>query len=62
MESRLRQFLAEEHAQDQTEYALLLVFVVLASVAIFYANGSSFLGIWGLTNSEVVAASAAASS
>jgi Flp pilus assembly pilin Flp len=58
----LCQFLADECGQDLTEYALLLVFVVLASAGIFLQNGASFIGIWNLSNSEVVAASAAASS
>jgi Flp pilus assembly pilin Flp len=57
----LRQLLVEELGQDFAEYALLLVFVVLASAGIFLTSGSSFAGLWSLSNSQVVAASAAAS-
>ena len=57
----LRRFLIDDRGQDLTEYALLLVFVVLASACIFYGNVGSFLGIWSVTNSEVVAASTFAS-
>jgi len=58
----LRQFLADEGGQDLTEYFLLLMFVVVASAAIFFGSGSSFTGIWSLSNSQVTAASAVAAS
>ncbi len=59
--SLLRQLLVDELGQDNTEYALLLVFVVLASAGIFLTSGASFAGLWSLSNNQVVAASAAAS-
>jgi Flp pilus assembly pilin Flp len=56
----LRHFLFDEFGQDLTEYALLLVFVVLAAGGIFLQSAAPYLGIWSLTNSEVVGASHAA--
>jgi len=58
----LRQFLSDDRGQDLTEYFLLLMFVVLASAAIFLGSGSGFTGIWSLSNSQVTAASAIAAS
>jgi len=61
MESLIRHLAVDEHGQDTSEYALLMVFVVLAGAAIFLASGASFAGIWALSNSQVVAAGSAAS-
>ena len=43
-------FWTNEQAQDLTEYALLLAFVVLASAAMLTVNGASVAGIWTATN------------
>jgi Flp pilus assembly pilin Flp len=46
-------FWQNEQAQDLTEYALLLAFVVMASAGIFLVNGSSLTGIWSATSGVV---------
>ena len=61
MERLLRRFLVDDGGQDLTEWALLVFFVAVASAALFTLCGSSFVGIWSVSNSQVVAASAAAS-
>ena len=43
-------YLADECAQDLTEFALLLAFIVFAAAAVLTMNGSSFLGIWAATD------------
>ncbi len=53
--------LKEEQGQDLIEYTLLMAFVALASAALFTGAGGSVKGIWGATNSRLVAANTAAS-
>jgi len=57
----LREFLQNEQGQDLIEYTLLMAFVALASAALFIGAGGSIKGIWGATNSRLVAANTAAS-
>jgi Flp pilus assembly pilin Flp len=57
----MQQFLREEQGQDLIEYTLLLAFVALASAALFIDAGGSVSGIWGKTQTELDAASTAAS-
>ena len=54
-------FLADEAAQDLTEYSLLIVFVLLASAGIFMGTGGSISGIVSTVNSQLVAANTSAS-
>jgi Flp pilus assembly pilin Flp len=58
----LRQFRANDRGQDLTEWALLLFFVSVAALCLFLITGTSFVGIWSVSNSQVVAASAVAAS
>jgi Flp pilus assembly pilin Flp len=58
----VRAFLIEERGQDLVEYTLLLAFVALASAALFIGSGAQMQTIWSLANSQLVNASAAASS
>jgi Flp pilus assembly pilin Flp len=58
----VRAFLIEERGQDLVEYTLLLAFVALASAALFIGSGAQMQAIWSLANSQLVNASAAASS
>jgi len=55
-------FFAEEDAQDLTEYALLLAFVVVVSAAVFVTNVTSMGGIWSTANAALVSGVTAASS
>jgi Flp pilus assembly pilin Flp len=55
-------FLRDESGQDLIEYTLLLAFVALASAALFIGAGGSVQGIWSITNSQLIAANASASS
>jgi Flp pilus assembly pilin Flp len=57
----LRNFWNDEQGQDLIEYTLLLAFVALASAALFIGAGDSIKGIWTTTNTQLVAANAAAS-
>lgn len=61
MKTFLTRFLSDEQGQDLIEYTLLLAFVALASAALFIGAGGSVAGIWGVTNSQLVAANASAS-
>ena len=58
----LRNLWMDEQGQDLIEYTLLLAFVALASAALFIGAGGSIKGIWGVTNSQLVAASTSANS
>ncbi len=58
----LRDFWKDEQGQDLIEYTLLMAFVALASAALFLGAGGSIKGIWTVTNSQLVAANASASS
>ena len=54
-------FLSEDDGQDLIEYSLLMVFVALASAALFLGSGKSITGIWSTTNSQLVQANTKAS-
>jgi Flp pilus assembly pilin Flp len=54
--------LKEEAGQDLIEYTLLMAFVALASAALFIGAGSSVMGIWSTTNSQLTAANTTAGS
>jgi Flp pilus assembly pilin Flp len=62
MQQILRSFWFDESGQDLIEYTLLMAFVALASAALFIGAGGSIKGIWSTTNSQLVAANAAAGS
>jgi Flp pilus assembly pilin Flp len=55
----LRNLWNEEQGQDLIEYTLLMVFVALASAALFIGAGGSVKGIWSTTNSQLAAANSA---
>jgi Flp pilus assembly pilin Flp len=57
----LRNLWADERGQDLIEYTLLMAFVAMASAALFIGAGGSIQGIWGTSNSQLVAANSAAS-
>jgi Flp pilus assembly pilin Flp len=59
--NQLLSFFRDDQGQDLIEYTLLLAFVALASAALFIGAGDSVKGIWTTTNSQLVAANAAAS-
>jgi Flp pilus assembly pilin Flp len=61
MTTFLRNIWNDEQGQDLIEYTLLMAFVALASAALFIGAGGSIKGIWGATNSQLVAANTAAS-
>ena len=56
----LRNLWTDETGQDLIEYTLLMAFVALASASLFIGAGGSIKGIWGATNSQLVAANSAA--
>jgi len=56
----LRNLWNEDQGQDLIEYTLLMAFVALASAALFIGAGGSIKGIWGATNTQLVAANVAA--
>jgi Flp pilus assembly pilin Flp len=58
----LKNFLADEQAQDLIEYTLLLAFVCLATAALFIQSGGSLSGIWNSANTDLTSANAAAAS
>lgn len=60
--SLLRAFWSDEKGQDLIEYTLLMAFVALASAALFIGAGSSVMGIWSTTNSQLAAANTTAGS
>jgi len=62
MTTFMRNFWNDEQGQDLIEYTLLMAFVALASAALFLGAGGSIKGIWSVTNSQLVAANASASS
>jgi Flp pilus assembly pilin Flp len=49
-------FWIDQQAQDLTEYALMLAFVVLAAAGIFLASSTSIVTIWSVSNNIVTAA------
>jgi Flp pilus assembly pilin Flp len=49
-------FLKDESGQDLVEYALLLVFLALAAIAILPTLGASINGIFSKANSAIVGA------
>ena len=54
-------FLVSEAGQDLTEYTLLMLFVMLASVGIFLGMGNSIAGVTNTVNSQLVVANTSAS-
>ena len=58
----LRNFIMDEQGQDLIEYTLLLAFVALASAALFISAGGKISTIWTITNNQLSAAAASASS
>jgi Flp pilus assembly pilin Flp len=58
----LKNFLADEQAQDLIEYTLLLAFVCLATAALFISSGGSLTGIWNTANTDLTSANTAAAS
>jgi len=58
----LKNFLADEQAQDLIEYTLLLAFVCLATAALFISSGGSLSGIWNTANTDLTTANSAAAS
>jgi len=58
----LKNFLADEQAQDLIEYTLLLAFVCLATAALFISSGGSLSGIWNTANTDLTSANTAAAS
>jgi Flp pilus assembly pilin Flp len=57
----LRNLRVDERGQDLIEYTLPMAFVALASAALFIGAGGGIQGIWGTSNSQLVAANSAAS-
>lgn len=53
----IRRFGAEESGQSLTEYALLISFILLATVAVAAGYNKSIGGITSSVNSNIVAAS-----
>jgi Flp pilus assembly pilin Flp len=53
--------LCSEAGQDLTEYTLLMLFVMLASVGIFMGMGGNIAGIVTQVNSELITANSSAS-
>ena len=49
----MRQFMAEEAAQDLIEYSLLLAAVALAATAAISGTGTSVNSMWSILNSRV---------
>ena len=62
MVTSIKSFLTDDQGQDLIEYTLLLAFVALASAALFISAGGSINTIWSITNSNLSAAAASASS
>jgi Flp pilus assembly pilin Flp len=60
MVNLVKRFLSEDQGQDLIEYTLLLAFVALLSATLFISAGHSVRSIWTTTNSQLVAAAAAA--
>ena len=56
----LREFWCDETGQDLTEYTLLLVFVALASAALFIRPGASVSTIWSTGNTQLSTAASVA--
>lgn len=55
---RAGNFLADENAQDLTEYALMVAVMVLASAALFASTTNNVNGIWNSAGSQLTAANA----
>jgi Flp pilus assembly pilin Flp len=51
----------DERGQDVVEYALLTAFVALSACAVFLGFGSSTMGIWSQTSTNLASANTAAS-
>jgi Flp pilus assembly pilin Flp len=61
MTTLLRNLWNNDEGQDLIEYTLLMAFVALASAALFIGSGKAVSQIWSVTNSQLAAASTAAS-
>jgi Flp pilus assembly pilin Flp len=61
MMQRVITLLRSEGGQDLTEYTLLMLFVMLASVGIFLGMGGNIAGIVATVNSQLVAGNTSAS-
>ncbi len=57
MIDRLKNFLNDEEGQDLVEYALLLVFLALAAIAILPTLGSSVNAVFSQSNSALTSGS-----
>ena len=53
MGKRLLQFLKDEQGQDLVEYALLLVFIALAAIAVLPTLGSAVNNVFSQTSSTL---------
>ena len=54
-------FVREEDGQDLVEYAILMAWICLASVAVIHGLSSAEQGVWRVTNSQLTAAKTTAS-
>jgi Flp pilus assembly pilin Flp len=61
MKKMFLNFCKDEQGQDLIEYTLLIVFVALASAALFIGAGGSVNKIWTAANTQLANAAAAAS-
>ena len=61
MNSRLRNFLRDEGAQDLIEYSLLIAFIAFAVAGLVGSIGMSIAGITNISNSQISAANSMAS-
>jgi len=57
MIDRMKNFLNDEEGQDLVEYALLLVFLALAAIAILPTLGSSVNQVFSQSNSALTSGS-----
>jgi len=60
MAKAIRNFWRKIEAQDLVEYTLLLAFVALVGITILVGASGSIQGIWGSSNSTLVAANTTA--
>ena len=45
-----RAFLTREDGEDLAEYALLLAFILISSIAMFLVSGANLVGFFSMTN------------
>ena len=58
---RLAEFWQDDEGQHLVEYAILLSWVALASIALFSSGGKSVKGVWSTANNQLVQANMGAS-